>query len=205
MSEAERRVLHAGCGSKGRAELPPPMQGECWREIRLDIDPAARPDIVADITDMGAVPDGSVDAVYSSHTLEHLPAHEVPRAIAEFARVLAPGHGFAVVTCPDLQALGRVIAEGRIEEPLYHAPAGPVAAIDMLYGLRSAIARGNAHMAHRTGFTARTLASILGGNGFASAFAVRRRAGLALWAIGFRRRVSEAERAAHRDAYLPPP
>lgn len=44
--------------------------------------------------------DASVDAVVSFETIEHLPAEEQPRMLAEFARVLAPG-GFLVLSAPN--------------------------------------------------------------------------------------------------------
>ena len=43
----------------------------------------------------------SVDAVFSSHNIEHLYPHEVPLALKEFMRVLKPD-GFVLMTCPDL-------------------------------------------------------------------------------------------------------
>jgi predicted SAM-dependent methyltransferase len=39
---------------------------------------------------MSALATGSVDAVVSSHNMEHLYPHEVPLALAEFVRVLKP-------------------------------------------------------------------------------------------------------------------
>ena len=54
-----------------------------WREIRLDIDPDVNPDVVASITDMQVISDAAVDAVYSSHNVEHLYPHEVPLALRE--------------------------------------------------------------------------------------------------------------------------
>jgi SAM-dependent methyltransferase len=44
--------------------------------------------------------DASVDVVVSFETIEHLPAREQPRMLAEFARVLAPG-GLLVLSAPD--------------------------------------------------------------------------------------------------------
>ena len=40
------------------------------------------------MTDMPAVEDAYVDAVFSSHNIEHLYAHEVAEALSEFKRVL---------------------------------------------------------------------------------------------------------------------
>ena len=67
----------------------------------MDIDPAAQPEVLGSLTKMDAFPAHEFDAVWSSHTLEHLYSHEVPAALAEFKRVLKPD-GFALITCPDL-------------------------------------------------------------------------------------------------------
>src|SRR5689334_5651155 len=81
-------VLHVGCGQFRAEKLHPQFRKPNWREVRLDIDPAARPDIVASMTAMDGVPSASVNAVWSSHSLEHLYPHEVPVALGEFHRVL---------------------------------------------------------------------------------------------------------------------
>lgn len=153
MSGAQQVFLHVGCGPLRQAQAGPGFRSpSLWRELRLDIDPAVQPDIIGSMTDMAAVPDDSIDAVYSAHNIEHLLPHEVPVALAEFRRVLKPD-GFAVIACPDLQSLGEVIAQGDLERPLYDSPAGPIAALDILYGHRGKLADGNLYMAHRTGFT----------------------------------------------------
>ena len=167
-----REVLHVGCGSATIAKMPAGFQ-EGWREVRFDINPSVRPDIIGTITDMTGVADESVDAVYSSHNIEHVYPHEVPAVLAEFRRVLKPD-GFLVVTCPDLETVAAHIAQGRLEDPLYQSPAGPICPIDILYGHRVAIAGGETYMAHRTGFTAKTLQHHAGRANFGS-YGVRRR------------------------------
>lgn len=164
----QKTVLHVGCGQANPAKLHATFRGAEWREIRLDIDPSVTPDIIASITDLAQVESGSMDAVWSSHNLEHLYPHEVPTALREFCRVLKP-EGFALITLPDLRQIAKAIADDKLDEPLYQSPAGPVAPLDVLYGFRPALARGNLYMAHRTGFTARTLGNALVGAGFARA------------------------------------
>lgn len=160
-----KTFLHVGCGAKRKDQTTAGFNTPEWQEIRLDIDPAVQPDLVGTMLDMSAVEDGTVDAVFSSHNIEHLYPHEVPRALAEFKRVLKPD-GFLVITCPDLQSVCALIAEDKLTEAAYAAPAGPIAPLDILYGHRPQLAAGNLYMAHRCGFTQKVLIGTLQGNGF---------------------------------------
>jgi SAM-dependent methyltransferase len=195
--------LHVGCGAKRQAQTTRGFAGAGWRELRLDIDSAVQPDIVGTMTDMAGVADASCDAVYSSHNIEHLYAHEVPVALREFRRVLKPS-GFVVITCPDLQSVCEEVAADRLTDPAYQSPAGPIAPIDMLYGLRSALARGNHYMAHRCGFTAKVLAATLRQAGF-GATALRRRARphYDLWAVAAVQALPEADMKALAAQHFP--
>lgn len=162
---AVRQLLHVGCGAPNRQRLPLCFRRPEWREIRLDIDPRVQPDVVGSITNLGMVPDACIDAIWSSHNLEHLHSFEVPLALAEFRRVLKPT-GFALVTLPNLRAIARHIAGGALAEPLYQSAAGPISALDMVFGHQASIAAGNHFMAHRTGFTSDTLGNALLQSGF---------------------------------------
>ncbi len=162
---ATQRVLHVGCGPANPLNLNERFRNGGWVEVRLDIDPNVRPDIVASLTDMTVVPSETVDAVWSSHNLEHLYAHEVPVALAEFHRVLKRG-GFALVTMPDLEQVAQFVAADKLEDVVYVSPAGPITALDCLYGHRGMVATGNEFMAHKTGFTATSLTKHLRNAGF---------------------------------------
>jgi SAM-dependent methyltransferase len=194
-------ILHVGCGSASPYKLPPVFRTG-WREIRLDIDPDVQPDVVASITDMRVISDGSVDAVYSSHNIEHLYPHEVPTALREMQRVLRTD-GFALITLPDIQEVARFVAEGKLEDPLYISPMGPIAALDILFGHRPSLASGNAFMAHRTGFTGETLASALVNAGFAAVMVQRDSAAFCLTAIAFQS-IPGAEQVTMAQARLLP-
>lgn len=198
----QQTVLHAGCGPARREDMPPGFQTPAWRELRYDIDPAAAPDIQGSITDMARVPSGSVDALYNSHVIEHLYPHEVSVALAEFHRVLKP-EGFVVLTCPDLQSIAEQVAAGRLMETAYQSGAGPIAAIDMLYGHRPSLAAGNLFMAHRTGFTVASIAEQLGAAGFARILAARS-ATYDLWSVATRHAASDEELYRLADTYVPP-
>ena len=162
---ALKTVLHVGCGVHTPDKLHETFRGPGWREVRLDINPAVKPDILASITDMRDVADASFEALYSSHNLEHLHPHEVPLALAEFKRVLKP-YGFALITVPDLQEVARFVAEDRAEEAILMTNKGPITPLDVLYGFRPFLANGNLFMAHNFGFTATTLRAALEGAGF---------------------------------------
>ena len=172
----KQRVLYVGCGHDKQAHKF--FTG--WELIRLDIDPGVKPDIVASMTQMHPVATASVEAVYSRHNLEHLEFHEVALALAEFRRVLKPG-GFALIIVPDLQTVAELILEGKLEETDYISAAGPISPIDTLYGFRPALKEGKTFMAHRMGFTQRTLLRHIASAGF-SAGVVRSRRTRELWA-----------------------
>lgn len=160
-----KKVLHVGCGSYSISGLHETFRTDEWQEVRLDIDPNVKPDIISSIIDMSIVPSQSFDAIWSSHNIEHIYHHEVAIALAEFYRVLKPG-GFVLITLPDIQKVAEYVAQGNLEEPIYLSPAGPIAAIDILYGLGTDIAKGKYYMAHRTGFTQESLAQKMQQAGF---------------------------------------
>ena len=177
-----RRVLNVGCGPRSMRTLPQAFREDSWEEVRLDIDPDVEPDLVGSIVDMqGLVRDASYDAIWSSHNLEHLHAHQVLPALLEFKRVLKPD-GLALVNCPDLEIAARLIVEGRIDEAAYVSRAGPVTALDMMFGHSRSIERGKVHMADGTGFTLDLLGRLLIEAGFAEA-RVAKGTGYDLWAL----------------------
>ncbi len=178
-------VLHVGCGSYYPEGLHEAFRHDRWMEVRFDIDPAVEPDIIGSLTDMSAVDSGSVDAIWSSHNVEHLYHHQVPIALAEFFRVLSPG-GVALITLPDIQKVAEQVATGNLEDPLYFTGGGaPIAAIDILYGWGTSIRDGNHYMAHLTAFTAESLQQKLIAAGFQDV--VVSREDLNLWAKAYKR------------------
>lgn len=197
-----KRVLHVGCGAKAAGKLHPAFGSDEWLEVRLDIDAAVLPDIVATMTDMSPVAEASVDAVFSSHNLEHLYPHEVPVAMAEFRRVLKPG-GFALITLPDLQEVARLVASDGLEATAYLSALGPIQPLDILFGHRGALAGGNLFMAHHTGFTSATLIGALAAAGFASSTVQRVPSSYSLWAIAFCMRPSPLELETAQNRMLP--
>lgn len=157
------RVLHVGCGSSPLPNLWPHAE-----EIRLDLDPESKPDILGGMDNI-PLPDNSVDAIYTSHTLEHVFQHEAVIALGEFLRVLKPD-GYAMVIVPDIQAVAQRIIDDEVYAPVYMAGDIPVSAMDMFYGhqaLAEAGERGKEYkFAHKFGYTPKTLGYALQIAGF---------------------------------------
>jgi hypothetical protein len=60
---------------------------------------------------------------------------------------------------------------------------GPITPVDILYGHRDSMAKGNIYMAHRYGFTLKTLRNAFSAAGFSSFAGFRQMPGYALWAV----------------------
>lgn len=175
-------LLHVGCGEKRKDRTTQGFNTPQWHEVRLDIDASVEPDVIGTMTNMHAVEDASMDAIFSSHNIEHLYPHEVPKALNEFMRVLKP-EGFLVITCPDLQSVCALVAQDQLTEVAYQSASGPISPLDILYGHRTALALGNLYMAHRCGFTKRVLTATLQSVGFQSIACLARPTTFDLWAI----------------------
>ena len=196
-----KKFLHVGCGSENKNGLKG-FDSDDWQEIRFDIDPKVNPDIQGTLTDMTLVASESVNAIFSSHNIEHIFPHEVPIAISEFHRVLKPD-GIVVITCPDLQAVCEVVVQDKLLQPLYDSPAGPISPIDILYGHRRYIQQGNHYMAHKCGFTYSALGDAFLSAGFKNIFGGRRPEYFDLWLIAFKGSVTPDQAEVTAATFIP--
>jgi SAM-dependent methyltransferase len=196
-----KKFLHVGCGPQNKSQLKG-FNSNDWEEIRFDIDPKVNPDILGTLTDMTLVASESIDAIFSSHNIEHVFPHEVPLVLAEFHRVLRP-EGIVVITCPDLQVVCEAVARDKLLEPLYESPAGPISPIDILYGHRVYMEQGNQYMAHKCGFTYSTLGGAFLGAGFKEIFGGRRPANFDLWLVAFKADISPEQAKEITTTFLP--
>jgi len=189
-----KKHLQIGCGPKTILQ----MKGfdiTNWQEMRFDIDPSVKSDVIGSLTDMSALESEYVDAVFSSHNIKHLYLHEVPLALKEISRVLEPS-GFLLLTGPDIQSVSEMVAKDQLTEPLYNSAAGPISAIDILYGHRGFIAQGNHFMAHRCGFTFKVLTGSIIAEGFKTIIGRRDQKNYALWAMAFKAENNEIDKDA---------
>lgn len=144
-------LLAVGCGHDDL---------KSWKDsgygcVRLDIDPATKPDIVGSMADLSGIRDEMYQVVYCSHSLEHLYPHDVPRALAEFYRVLKKG-GKAIILVPDLQDVPAT------NEKL---PGSELCGLHLYYGDASEI-EAHPYMAHHSGFVESTLRDVMETAGF---------------------------------------
>ncbi len=176
----QRLLLHVGCGDKTQQDTGPGFLSPAqWREIRVDVDPGANPDIRGSLTNLAAIPSHSVDAVFSSHTLEHLYWQEVPKALGEIYRVLKPS-GFTLSWVPDLQVAAQWILQDKMFEVIGRTPFGPLTPFDLVFSHRGAVDRHNPAMAHHCGFTLTTLGQVHQTAGFGAVYCKPRIAGFDL-------------------------
>ena len=198
-----KTFLHVGCGPLDKSYCLG-FENDDWSEIRLDIDKDVNPDIVGTLTNMNSVETGSVDAIYSSHNIEHIFPHEIPIALKEFYRVLNDD-GIVVITCPDIQSVGEALAQDKLLEPLYDSPMGPVTPFDILYGHRETTLNGNFFMAHKTGFTYSTLDKVFYEAGFEARVGGRRPEGFDLYLVACKQRKSDEELTTLAAQFIPDP
>src|SRR5688500_1370163 len=107
------------------------LPGDAWLNIGgtarkpgwkiLNIQPGDHVDYVGDVSDLSRFPDQSFDAIYTSHTLEHLGYQKaLPKALAGIHRILRPG-GKLFASVPDLDTLCRLfVHEDASPSDRYH-------------------------------------------------------------------------------------
>lgn len=187
------RVLNVGGGSKA---TPIPSHFSEWKHDLLDIDARGNPDLVCDARELLTLEASRYDAVYCSHNLEHYYRHDGRKVLQGFIHILKDD-GFAEIRVPDIAQVIATVQEHRLDldDVLYESAAGPISAHDVIYGLQSEIVNsGQDFYAHKTGFTPKSLMSILSEAGFRYIF-LAEGAQLAVHALAFKTEPTVWQRA----------
>mgnify|MGYP001322278169 FL=1 len=162
------KLLHVGCGPKTKKQTTNVFNNERWDEIRFDVNSDCNPDVTGSMVDMHMFEDNTFDAIFSSHNFEHLFFHEAEKAANEFFRVLNPT-GYVFLLCPDIISVCEGIVKNGPDSLLYKTASGmPISPIDVIYGHRPAIKNGNEFMAHKYGYSEKTLTSVFKKSGFSN-------------------------------------
>jgi predicted SAM-dependent methyltransferase len=199
-----QRWLNIGCGPKGSGLQPPGMQAPNWQEVRLDADAAVQPEVLAPAHDLSVLESGCMDAVFSSHCIEHLYLDQALPALREWQRVLRPD-GLLLLVCPDLQAAAEMVAQDKLFEVAY---AG-IRPYDIIFSHQGLVAQGRAQghsfMEHKSGYTLSVLRQLVSEAGFAVHAGMRLRPRFELWLLASVRERPEAEmRALAQQHFLRP-
>jgi predicted SAM-dependent methyltransferase len=119
----------------------------------IDIDPANKPDIIADAGKLPMIQNDAADEVHASHVVEHFPWPHVLLVLAEWARVIKVG-GIMRIAVPDMALLARMLAN----------ETNPWHAMGSIYGGHWATPGGP--QGHHYGYTHRMLIEVLTVLGF---------------------------------------
>ena len=93
------RRLNLGCGTDRRDGY-----------VNVDFNAFYKPDLVADVRDLGMLPSAYYEEIVAQDVLEHLPRAATPRALREWNRLLVPG-GSLELRVPSIEALMQLFAE----------------------------------------------------------------------------------------------
>ncbi len=90
------RCLDLGCGQRKVFPAKHVLGVDNYKDLQL-FGAMANPDIVASVDKLDMFADGSIDCVFSSHTLEHIEDYEA--SLADWWRVVKPG-GYLILYLP---------------------------------------------------------------------------------------------------------
>lgn len=138
--------LNIGCGNK---RLP--------GYVGVDVVAREACDLVAP-ADSIPLPDASVDEVLSVHLVEHVHRWELPRLLAEWARLLKP-EGRLVIECPDLLKCCENVVSG-LKKPGKHPDQMGV------FGLFGDYRLEDPYMMHKFLYTFESLSELVVAAGF---------------------------------------
>ena len=103
--------LDLGCGGEKVLDTAHVIGIDSGKDIQLFGTPM-KPDILRDVTDLSIFAAGSMDFVFSSHTLEHIEPEKVGATLREWMRVVRVG-GHLVLYLPDEQQYPKCREPGR--------------------------------------------------------------------------------------------
>ena len=183
--------MNVGGGNKS---IPIPNYYDGWTHHLLDIDPTGKPDVLCDARTLVNFPGNAYDSIYCSHNLEHYYSHEVAKVLTGFHHILKKDR-FVDVRVPDIKAVVNymVANDMDIDDVLYKSVGGePIAIKDVIYGWGRQIEEsGEDFFSHKTGFSEKSLTTVLGRCGFTRAYVLL--AGFDLQVLGFKQQPSQQQ------------
>jgi predicted SAM-dependent methyltransferase len=137
-----------------RLHLGGTVKAEGWENFNLPHEPTA--DHVGDAKDLSRFSDGTFQAIYASHMLEHLDyALSAYGALCEWHRVLRLD-GVLMISVPDLEVISKLMLKAQTFSDQFYL-------MRVLYGAHS-----DAADYHKSGWTSQLLATYLQSVGFSN-------------------------------------
>ena len=123
-----------------------------WKTF--DIEPGPGVDFVGDCRDLSRFSDASIECLYASHVIEHVPRVDLAPMLRDWRRVLIP-NGTLMASVPDLNILAQIF----IKDALHGVDK--VAVMHMIFG-----GQENPHDFHYGGYDLELMAWMLRDAGF---------------------------------------
>lgn len=101
-AEVEKKNIENKDYSEMKLHIGGEQVKESWKI--LNIQPKEGVDFIGDISNLSQFSDASIDEIYASHTLEHVPQKKMAETLSGIFRVLKPGGKF-YISVPDLDIL----------------------------------------------------------------------------------------------------
>jgi len=149
------------------------FEDDVWTVKTYDAEPKIEADYTGHIFKMDAIEDNSIDALWCQQIMQRYYMPHVLEALKEFKRVMRDD-ALLYINVPDGQLAAAHLAHENFYKPLYETPAGPITAVDIVYGYQKAILAGNRHMAHHSVFSLKQLGTLLRDAGFSDVKVHRR-------------------------------
>ncbi len=96
---------HNPTGDGLKLQIGSTTRPEGWHTLNIAAGPEV--DYVGDCGSLAQFADNSIETIYASHVLEHVPYRQTEAVLREWFRVLIPG-GLAMIAVPDLEALAQL-------------------------------------------------------------------------------------------------
>jgi ubiquinone/menaquinone biosynthesis C-methylase UbiE len=142
--------LNVGCGSRT-------LDGWFNCDIERNPDAPRDPDLLCDARAI-PLPDGCASVVMAIHIFEHVHKWEAGELLAEWRRLLRPG-GQLVLELPDLLKCCQNVVDGLVKGGKHPDQLG-------MWGIYGDDRTKNPYMAHKYGWTPKTLEAFLKEHGF---------------------------------------
>ncbi len=160
-----RKVLFLGHASAHPQRLHSYFKQDGWAVTSMDSEPSLNPDIKGTLTELSTLSSGAYDAIWAQHLLQQFYMHQIGNGLREMFRIIKDG-GFVFLSIPDAQLAASFLANNKYDTAIYTSPAGPINAMDILFGYHKFLTSGATHQGHKFAFTAESIGLAMRACGF---------------------------------------